>query len=603
MKATYQKLFDILEPRERKLTVMVFFMMVLVAIVETLGIASVMPFMAVLANPEVIQTNSMISAVYEALGFRSEEAFLLFLGFFFLFMIVGSLAFRAFAFWVQVRFSQKRNHAWSCRLVNTYLNRGYEWFLNQHSGNLGSSILNEVTRVVDGSLFPAMQFISQALVAILLISLLLYIDPLIALSAAIVLSSAYIGTFLVAKKVLGRVGRNIQKSNRDRFKITQEMFSGIKDVKVYGLEGSFLTRFHEPSLSFAYHQILARIFTELPSFVMQALVFGGMMGILLYFVAFYGGIGTALPVISIFALAGYRLMPALQAMYRHISDMRVNEAVLDTVHRELAGCPVESVSDDYDYLNGAIEKLHLEDCIVMDDIHYSYPGADKKILNGVSLKIPVRSTIGLVGSTGSGKTTLVDILLGLLRPEHGSVLVDGIPLSGMSRVHWLRNIGYVPQQIFLADDTIAANIAFGIPPDKVNRDAVVRAAAIANIHSFVTEELKAGYDTMIGERGVRLSGGQRQRIGIARAMYHDPEILVLDEATSALDNMTEDAVMEAVHNLGHKKTIILIAHRLTTVMKSDKIVYLDQGRVIGEGSFDELISGHPRFKALATGVR
>ena len=232
-------------------------------------------------------------------------------------------------------------------------------------------------------------------------------------------------------------------------------------------------------------------------------------------------------------------------------------------------------------------------------MHYAYPQAERPAVQGMSLAIPARSTVGIVGGTGAGKTTTVDIMLGLLMPDRGTLSVDGIPISHENLRAWQRSIGYVPQQIFLADDTVAANIAFGRAAADIDQAAVERAARIAELHDFVMRELPDGYATKVGERGVRLSGGQRQRIGIARALYHDPDVLILDEATSALDNLTERAVMDAVHNLGHAKTIVMIAHRLSTVRECDTIFMLEGGRVVAEGSYDELIASNRQFRALA----
>jgi ATP-binding cassette, subfamily B, bacterial PglK len=233
------------------------------------------------------------------------------------------------------------------------------------------------------------------------------------------------------------------------------------------------------------------------------------------------------------------------------------------------------------------------------DVSYRYPGADRDALEEINLEIPAYSTVGLVGPTGSGKTTLVDVILGLLSPKKGLLVADGLPITSDLRRAWRRTIGYVPQQIFLADDTISGNIAFGIPAEEIDQTAVERAARMANLHDFVVGELPAGYSTMVGERGVRLSGGQRQRIGIARALYRDPDLLILDEATSALDNLTERAVMDAVHNLSRKKTIILIAHRLSTVRQCDRIFYLEHGQILGEGAYEYLVEANEKFRLLA----
>jgi len=340
--------------------------------------------------------------------------------------------------------------------------------------------------------------------------------------------------------------------------------------------------------------------SQLPAFAMQALVFGGIMAVLLYFMAEGGGVQTALPMISLYTLAGYRLMPALQAAYGGLSSMRSNQAVLDAVHGEL--CTPAHDGDRRDGLPpGPVPEapLGLSDGLRLIGLSYRYPASDRAALNGINLKIRARTRVGLVGPTGSGKTTLVDLILGLLKPEAGALVVDGKPISGRTIRAWQLGVGYVPQQIFLADDSIRANIAFGIPSERIDQAAVERAARTANLHAFVSTELKDGYATLVGERGIRLSGGQRQRIGIARALYRDPDVLIFDEATAALDNLTEHAVMDAVHALASRKTIILIAHRLSTVRDCDKIFYLQQGRVAAAGTYDELLAESPEFRRLA----
>jgi ABC-type multidrug transport system fused ATPase/permease subunit len=232
-------------------------------------------------------------------------------------------------------------------------------------------------------------------------------------------------------------------------------------------------------------------------------------------------------------------------------------------------------------------------------VTYAYPNATRPALDDISLRIAARTTIGFVGATGAGKTTLVDVVLGLLEPQSGHVLVDGTSIHPDNIRAWQRSIGYVPQQIFLADDTVAGNIAFGVPREKIDMQAVERAAKCAELHAFVLEGLPQGYQTEVGERGIRLSGGQRQRIGIARALYHDPAVLIFDEATSALDNLTERAVMDAIHNLTHVKTILVIAHRLSTVRPCEQIFFLDRGRLRAVGTYDQLLAGDPIFQGLA----
>lgn len=600
MLGIYRKLYDILDARERWLTLLVFVLLVTVALVETAGVASIMPFMAVLANPEVVEANRYLAAIYRGLAFESTEAFLFFLGIGFLILIMGSLALRAFAFWAIVRFSNARNYAWSCRLLQGYLYQPYEWFLSHHSGTLGASVLNEVNRAVHGVLFPALQLISHGLVATFLLGLMISVDYWLALSITLVLGTAYTGLFMMVRRYLRRIGEERRNANDQRFKVAQEAFGGIKDVKVAGLEEAFVERFRAPSLRMIRREATVELVSQLPAFLMEALVFGGIMIVLLYFLGSRGGLQEALPIFSLYALAGYRLMPALQTLYRQFSQLRFHVVVLDAMHRDLYLMPLDSATPVASKDGpGKLKPLGLRETLQLINVSYRYPSAGRRALTRINLKIPANTMVGLVGPTGSGKTTLVDLILGLLQPEDGKLIVDGQPITPSLHRAWQLSIGYVPQQIYLSDDTVSGNIAFGVPPDRIDQDAVERAARVANLHDFVVGELPNGYNTLVGERGVRLSGGQRQRIGIARALYRDPVLLIFDEATSALDNLTEQVVMEAVHNLGNQKTIILIAHRLSTVRQCDRIFYLEQGQVIAAGTYNELLANSLEFSRLA----
>jgi ABC-type multidrug transport system fused ATPase/permease subunit len=322
-----------------------------------------------------------------------------------------------------------------------------------------------------------------------------------------------------------------------------------------------------------------------------------MLLVLLYLMHNYGGFREALPVLGLYAFAGYRLMPALQTVYRELSQVRGSEAAVDAFAKELAA--LQPAIDAAERGNQrAIGRLSLGDGIELRDITYRYPNADGPALRNVSMVIPTRSTVGFVGSTGSGKTTAVDVILGLLRPQLGMFCVGGQEMNENSIRQWQRSLGYVPQQIYLVDDSVAANIAFGVPPEEIDYAAVEAAARVANLHEFASQ-LPEGYQTLVGENGVRLSGGQRQRIIIARALYHDPDVLILDEATSALDNLTEQAVMDAMQGIGRTKTMIMIAHRLSTVRQCDRIYLLEKGEVIAYGTYEELLASSSRFRAMA----
>lgn len=597
----YKKLFTLLDVRERRRGAMVFGLLVVVAFFETLGVASIMPFIAVLANPEVVETNPYLWTLYQTLGFTSRKTFLFFLGCVFFALLVGSLVLKALETWAQLRFAQNRNYAWGSRLIAGYLRQPYEWFLNRHSSELATSVLAEVIQVVNGVLFPAMTAIAQSLVAVLLLALLIAVDPILAIAVGAVLSGSYLLIAVYLKQRLKQIGLERRLANRARFHVVQEAFSGIKEVKIGGLEEVFVRRFQSPAKTLANRQISAGLMTKIPSFVMQGLLFGGMLLVLLYLMSRHGGFQQAIPLMALYAFAGYRLMPAIQNIYGAFSQLRFAEAALDALCADFETLETdESVAATRPGATDQVgSRIHLEKELELCGVSYKYPEAEREALRSLTLSLPAFTTIGLVGPTGCGKTTTVDLILGLLEPSSGSLVIDGVEVTGSNAKAWQRSLGYVPQQIFLADDTVAGNIAFGMPPKKIDLAAVERAGRVANLHQFVVDNLPEAYDTRVGERGVRLSGGQRQRIGIARALYHDPDVLILDEATSALDNLTERAVMEAVNNLASRKTIILIAHRLTTVRNCDQIFLLEDGQLLDSGTYEQLFENNERFRAMA----
>jgi ATP-binding cassette, subfamily B, bacterial PglK len=337
--------------------------------------------------------------------------------------------------------------------------------------------------------------------------------------------------------------------------------------------------------------------------------FGGILLLTLYLLRSYGHFSRVLPLLALYAFAGYRLVPALQKVYQHLAKLRFGMPAMHILYRDFM-----EIKDNQSTIEDSDQpRLVPQASITLDKIQFTYPGAQSPVLKGISIDIPVNSAIGLVGATGSGKTTTVDIILGLLRPQAGQLLVDGKPifnnpdqLSAISPKpllrSWQRALGYVPQNIHLSDDTIAANIAFGIPSEEIDMEAVIRAATISELHRFVIRELHKGYETVVGERGVRLSGGELQRVGIARALYHEPSVLIMDEATASLDNVTEKYVIQAIKRMKGKHTIILIAHRLTTVRDCDTIVLLDHGEIKARGTYDDLVENNEQFRNMAAGA-
>jgi len=587
-----RQVLDLLNPRERVQALLLLGLIIIMAFLDMIGVASIMPFMAVLATPDLVQTNRYLATAYNFLGFSDRDSFMFFLGVAVFVTLVLSIGFKAFTMWAMLRFSRLREYSLTKRVVELYLHQPYEWFLNKHSSDLGKTVLAEIGQVVGGAMLPMMELIAQGCVVVALLCLLVITDPVLASVGGLGIGVAYSAIYAFLRRRVSKLGELRRESNRLRFETLAEAFGGIKEVKVAGLESRFVERFERPAYNFALTQGAAQAASQLPRFGMEVLAFGGILAVVLYLMRNSGGLQGTLPVVALYALAGYRLMPALQSLYVNFTALRFIGPTLDHLHKELMMLPPPPMRRD------AAVPMRLDREIVLENIVYQYPRAVRPSLKDLNICIPARSTVGLVGATGSGKTTTVDIVLGLLQQQSGRLLVDGVEISSENRRDWQSSIGYVPQTIFLADDSVTANIAFGVAEHQVDHAAVERAARIANLHDFVVGGLPDGYRTSVGERGVRLSGGQRQRIGIARALYHRPSLLILDEATSALDNLTEQVVMEAVRNLGREITIILIAHRLTTVRECDRIFLLDEGRVAAVGSYRELVDSNEVFRNM-----
>jgi ATP-binding cassette, subfamily B, bacterial PglK len=588
-----RKLVHLLTPHERRRGLQVLAFMLGMAVFETVGIASILPFLAVAGNPELVEANSALNFLYGLGGFRSVDSFLFALGIAAFLVVVISSGLRAVTRYVIHRYTQMRRYTLSARLLQSYLRQPYGFFLNRNTAHLAKSVLSEVDSVVTQVLKPGMEVISYGLIAFMLVALLFAVDPVLAFVIAGVMGGIYSVVYAVFRGRLRRLGQARVLANRARFQAASEAFGGIKDLKVLGREQAYLRRYRKPAKEFARVSYVHNALAATPRYLIEATAFGGILALTLTLMATRENMGDVLPLLGLYAFGGYRLLPAAEHIYTGITTIRFGWPAVESLYDDLtASRPAPD-----DALPG--ETLTLASGIRFQNVSFGYPGANGHVLKGLDFMIPALTSVALVGRTGSGKTTAVDLILGLLEPSEGQILVDGTPLREIGIRNWQKAVGYVPQSIYLADASVADNIAFGISRADIDRAAVERAARIANLHDFVVGELPAGYDTEVGDRGIRLSGGQRQRIGIARALYHDPTVLVLDEATSALDAATERAIMEAVERLSGEKTIIMIAHRMTTVERCDRIVVLDRGEVKGIGTCDDLKQSNPTFRRLA----
>jgi ATP-binding cassette, subfamily B, bacterial PglK len=590
------KIFSLLQKKEKIQCSVLFIAIVFRSLIEVAGVVSIMPFIAVVSNPGIISSNQYLSAAYAYFNFQSPRLFLITLGLCVFCFIIANNVLSATTEWFLVRFTWLQGHEIARRLLAKYLAQPYAFFLNENSSTLGANILNEVSYFLKGILRPIIEMVAKLIVSLFLFVLLALIDPILATVMGCVLGSAYSLIFLAVRKKLARVGKERVLANQRQFLYIGEALTGIKDIKVRGCERFFLEAFSKHSYRVNMNQAVHQIVSQVPRFALEIIAFGGILLITLYFVITEKNTANTIPLMALYAFAGYRLMPALQSVFSGITTIRFNLALLDRLARDLA-------PDTYPHRTIAswsetMPPMRLRHAIELRGLCFTYPGAETPTLNALNLKIDAKTTVGFAGPTGAGKTTLIDIILGLFPANQGELVVDGTPIDASNLRAWLGSIGYVPQQIFLSDQSVRRNIAFGLPEEEIDDQSVEQAARIAHLHNFIIGELPDGYDTLIGERGIRLSGGQRQRIGIARAMYHNPDVLILDEATSALDTTTEAGVMEAIKGLARKKTILMIAHRLTTLIDCDVIHLMEQGRVVRSGDFQQLLADCPAFRQM-----
>jgi len=597
-----EKTIALLTPYERKRGLLVLLMVIGMALFEAVGVVSVMPFLAVLGNPEMIDTNSTLNAFYvlaQTIGINTNDDFLIILGLGSFVLFIVSTMYRILTQYMMNRYIEMCRHSIATRLLEAYLRQPYSFFLSRHSADLSKTILSEVDRVVGNVINPVYNMAAYGLITAVITILLFVVDPLLAVSTAGLLGGLYLAVFLIVKNKLASLGGKQVIANKDRFIVAGEALGGIKDIKLLARERSYLDQFARPSLRMSQAKVLAGIIKLIPHSLIEAMMFGAILLISIFLIIGSGGLssnslGQILPVLGLYAFSAYRLKPAIQIIFDGMASLQYGEVAVDRLYADLHP---DNPPEQLPTISPA--PLRAQSTIALQDLSYAYPNSAKPSLINLNLDIPVGSSLGLIGSTGAGKTTLVDVLLGLLRPTEGGIAVDDLPVTDAMIRAWQRSLGYVPQEIFLTDTTIAQNIALGIPENEIDQDQVEYCARMAQLHDFIVHDLSEQYQTLVGERGVRLSGGQRQRIGIARALYHNPEVLVFDEATSALDTVTEQAVMDAIDVLAHQKTIILIAHRLSTVKNCDQIVLLERGEIKEKGRYDELVYGSAQFRSMA----
>ena len=594
-----RQLWQTLTPRQRRQVVLLAVAVVVMALLEVANVMAIMPFLSAAADPSSVRQHPFLGAVAERLGIDDDRLFLILLGIAVFTLLLLSNAWTAMTTWLEARLVWSWNHAWSSRILRRYVYQPYPFFLGRNTADLLKNVLSEVEQLAAQLLVPGVEAVGQAVVVLALVVAMVLVEPGAALLATVVVGGSYAIVFRATRRKLAQVGTERVAANERRFRAASDVLAGIKDVKLLGLEEGFLERFERASASFSRQRSTADVIGRVPRYLIEPVAMGTVILLVVYLLARRGDLAEIVPLLGFYAFAGYRLMPAVQQVFRGVTQYRFYSPALRHLLAEMgvASAPGRSAVVA-NRREPRVEPVVLRDRIELRGVWYQYPSSSRPVLQDVTLTIRAGTVVGIVGATGSGKTTLADLILGLLQPTRGQILVDGVPLDAETIPRWQAGLGYVPQQIFLLDASVAENIAFGVPRDRIDMEAVRRAARLAQIDRFIEEELPLGYNTPVGERGVRLSGGQRQRIGIARALFRNPSVLVLDEATSALDTATEEEVMQAVQQLSGQRTIIMIAHRLTTLRLCETVFMLQRGRLVATGSYEDLMRGTGVFAEL-----
>jgi len=591
----FKKILKLLSEEDKKKLTKLLILVLLMALIDTAGVASIMPFIAVLTNLDLVNTNIYLYKLFifsENFGVRNKEEYIFFLGLTVFFILIFSLSIKTITTYYQYRFLNNCEYNISRKLFEKYLNQPYVWFLNHNTSELGKNILSEVSSVIDQAIQPLIILCVYGSVSIALIALLIFINPQIAIITSLIFILAYGLIFQSIKRELEKIGAERLKYNKDRFIMTSEAFGGIKLVKLNSLEKFFISRFSKPAENYTKHQGSAQIISTLPRYLIEAISFGGIILLVLSLMSKTGDFSKTLSIISVYVFAGYRLMPAIQQIYWALSQLRFSQSVLEKFEKELL--------DDQNYIlkKKQKKKIQLNKKIILRDITYTYPNTIKPVLINVNMEIQANTVVGITGQTGSGKTTLIDLILGLIEVQKGKIVIDEKNLSLQNMNYWQKILGYVPQKIYLSDESIYKNIAYGVDEKNIDKKRVQHVAKITKIHDFVSSELINGYETIVGERGSKLSGGQVQRIGIARALYNKPKVLILDEGTNSLDTLTEDEIMKNILNFDENITIIIVAHRLNTLKKCKEIFFLEKGRLSNKGSFNNLLIKNKKFSQM-----
>ncbi|WP_148862584.1 ABC transporter ATP-binding protein [Marinobacter fonticola] len=582
-----------LDGRTRKKYYALQFFFLFSAFFQVVGIASIGPFISILSNPAIIHENSVLSYFYELLGFSTNLQFIIAAALGSLIMILISNTVAGLTIWFTYKFSVSLGSSLQQTVYRNFLHQDYLFHKTQNYNKKIAIVSQQIPRFVYMLFQPFLLMTSQLFVAGLILVGLLILDPILAIISALLIGGSYLATYIYLRKKLKHHGEIVYERSHKIQSILSESFIGIKDVKLDSMEPKYTSEFNKINIKGLNSQAFISLSGDVPKFIIESISFGAILVLALTLLITRDNINSVVPILSIYALAGYKLLPTMQQIYKSISSLSGHGSVAGIIRKQVQAVEEDTSATEYD------KSIDIE-TVELKDAQFTYPKADHTAVSDVSLKLQRGQIYSLVGHSGSGKSTLADIILGLLNLDSGEVLVNNSKLEKSNLAKFRKKLGYVAQNIFILEDTVTRNVAFGLPEEEVDIERVKQALCMANALEFV-ETLPKGLDSNLGQDGKLLSGGQRQRIGIARALYKQADLLVLDEPTSALDIESELKLMNTLNTLKQDLIILLISHRPAAIRASDEIILLEKGQIKNVGSFDDLQEMDASFGSMMSG--
>jgi ATP-binding cassette, subfamily B, bacterial PglK len=591
-----KKLFYIFSNHEKIQIGIIFLLMLIGAGLETISIGLIPSFVSLLGNPKIINQQMILHWLYIQSGATSNQIFLLWISIVLLAIYLIKNIYLALLTYWQYFFLYVKQVSLSSRLLRSYLNSSYTFHLQRNSADLVHNVTSEVPQIFSGVLIPLLILVTEIMVMICIGILLAIAEPVSSAFAAIFLGLSIFWLNGTIRKQMSEQGLIRQEQGGRMIQWVNQGLGGIKETKVLGREQFFLNAFQRSTDAFSKASLYVGLANQLPNLFIDTMLITAVLLIVIFSLIQGREIQSILPMLSLFAIAALRLMPSAKRIVSTITNIIYFRYSVDLIYQDLISLEIKT-NLQTSINQSQMFPIKLQKSIELQNIQFQYPNSSKPSLLDISLVIPKGASIAFIGSSGAGKTTIIDIILGLLTPSQGKILVDGKNILH-NLDSWQKQIGYIPQNIYLSDDTIRSNIAFGLTTDEIREEQVLAAVKASQLEELVYN-LPDKLDTLVGERGIRLSGGQRQRIGIARALYHNPEVIVMDEATAALDNTTEREFMNALESMSGQKTMIMIAHRLSTVKNCDRLYLMKNGIVEDVGTYNELLERNREFQTMA----